>query len=116
MQNNNTFLLSIIFLFSFQNTVSAQKDTTKTVRFSDVEIRAVRTVNGTGHLGEVHDEMIFAGKKNEVIITDSINANKAVNNTRQIIGRIPGLNIVESETGGFSANGIGFRGDRKSVV
>ncbi len=110
MQNNSTILLSLIVLFSVQNTVSAQKDSTKTVRFSDVEIRAVRTVNGTGHLGEVHDEMIFAGKKNEVIITDSINANKAVNNTRQIIGRIPGLNIVESETGGFSANGIGFRG------
>lgn len=110
MQNKYTCLLSVILLFSVGNTISAQKDSTKTIRFNEVEIRAVRTVNGTGHLGEVHDEMIFAGKKNEVIITDSINANKAVNNTRQIIGRIPGLNIVESETGGFSANGIGFRG------
>ncbi len=110
MQKNITVSLSVLLVFCAQNIVFAQKDSTKTVRFSDVEIRVVRTVNGTGHLGEVHDEMIFAGKKNEVIITDSINANKAVNNTRQIIGRIPGLNIVESETGGFSANGIGFRG------
>ena len=41
---------------------------------------------------------------------DSIQANKAINNTRQIIGRIPGLNIIETESGGFTANGIAFRG------
>jgi Fe(3+) dicitrate transport protein len=39
-----------------------------------------------------------------------LDANKAINNTRQILGRIPGLNIVESETGGFTANGISTRG------
>jgi Fe(3+) dicitrate transport protein len=110
MAKNYTLFIVFILNCCLVLGIQAQKDSTKTVRFSDVEIRQVRTVNGTGHLGEVHDEMIFAGKKNEVIITDSINANKAVNNTRQIIGRIPGLNIVESETGGFSANGIGFRG------
>ncbi|MEO6830894.1 MAG: TonB-dependent receptor, partial [Chitinophagaceae bacterium] len=37
-------------------------------------------------------------------------ANKAINNTRQILGRIPGLNIVETETGGFTADGIATRG------
>ncbi len=59
---------------------------------------------------EVRDGIIYAGKKNEVILVDSLDANKAINNTRQILGRIPGLNIVETETGGFTANGIATRG------
>ena len=59
---------------------------------------------------DVKDGIIYAGKKNEVILVDSLDANKAINNTRQILGRIPGLNIVETETGGFTANGISTRG------
>ena len=38
-----------------------------------------------------------------------MDANKAINNTRQILGRIPGLNIVETESG-FTVNGIATRG------
>jgi Fe(3+) dicitrate transport protein len=75
-----------------------------------VRITGIRTVNGTGHHQETYGDIIYAGKKNEVLVIDSMDANKAINNTRQILGRIPGLNIVETETGGFTANGIGFRG------
>ncbi|MDE3183130.1 MAG: TonB-dependent receptor plug domain-containing protein [Bacteroidota bacterium] len=67
-------------------------------------------MRGTGHMPEVRDGIIYAGKKNEVILVDSSDANKAINNTRQILGRIPGLNIVETETGGFTANDIATRG------
>ncbi len=59
---------------------------------------------------EHKDGIIYAGKKNEVILVDSLDANKAINNTRQILGRIPGLNIVETESSGFTANGIATRG------
>jgi Fe(3+) dicitrate transport protein len=45
-------------------------------------------------------------RRNEVLLIDSLDANKALNNARQIIGRIPGLNIIETESGGFTANGI----------
>ena len=45
-----------------------------------------------------------------MILVDSLDANKAINNTRQIWGRILGLNIVETETGGFTANGIATPG------
>ncbi len=76
----------------------------------EVRVTGYRTVNGVGHLLEIKDGIIYAGKKTEVIITDSLDANKAINNTRQLLGRIPGLNIVETETGGFTANGIATRG------
>lgn len=87
-----------------------KKDSTRTIQLRELQVTGVRTVNGTGHHNEVNEQIIYAGKKNEVIVIDSIDANKAINNTRQIIGRIPGLNIVETESGGFTANGIGFRG------
>ena len=50
------------------------------------------------------------GKVLIYFIIDSLDANKVINNTRQILGRIPGLNIVETESGGFTANGIATRG------
>ncbi len=77
---------------------------------NEVIIKDYKTVNGVGHLPETKNGIIYAGKKNEVILVDSLDANKAINNTRQILGRVPGLNIVETETGGFTANGIATRG------
>lgn len=86
------------------------KDSSKTISLEEFTITKIKTVRGTGHMPEVKDGIIYAGKKNEVILVDSLDANKAINNTRQILGRIPGLNIVETETGGFTSNGIGTRG------
>ncbi|MBC7588848.1 MAG: TonB-dependent receptor plug domain-containing protein, partial [Chitinophagaceae bacterium] len=75
-----------------------------------VTVTGYKTVNGVGHLPDVKNGIIYAGKKNEIILVDSLDANKAINNTRQILGRIPGLNIVETESSGFTANGIATRG------
>ena len=76
----------------------------------EVIVTGIKTVRGTGHMPDVKDGIIYAGKKNEVIIVDSLDANRAINNTRQVLGRIPGLNIVETESSGFTANGIATRG------
>ena len=103
--------ISTIILLIICLSIKAQvKDSLISVDILMIDVRASKTVNGIGRLGEYQNEIIYAGKKTELIIIDSINANKSLNNTRQIIGRIPGLNIIESETGGFTANGIGFRG------
>jgi Fe(3+) dicitrate transport protein len=85
-----------------------QKDTTTTL--NQVTIVGYKTVNGVGHLLDTKDGIIYAGKKNEIILVANLDANKAINNTRQILGRIPGLNIVETESSGFTANGIATRG------
>ncbi len=101
----------LIAAISFPFAVVAQKrDTIKTQTLKEVTITGFKTVRGTGHMPDVKDGIIYAGKKNEVILVDSLDANKAINNTRQILGRIPGLNIVETESGGFTANGIATRG------
>ncbi len=75
-----------------------------------VEVHGVHTISGMGHLAEVHDGVIYSGKKNEVLILDSMNANTAQDNPRQVLGRVPGSNYSETEGEGFPSNGIGFRG------
>ncbi len=100
-------LLTAAIAFPFA-TLAQKADTIHTLK--EVTVTGFKTVRGTGHMPEVRNGIIYAGKKNEVILVDSLDANKAINNTRQILGRIPGLNIVETETGGFTANGIATRG------
>ena len=107
--NIRIYLLCIIL--SPVSLLSQQvRDSIKTVQLKEVSVTGIRTVRGTGHMPEIKDGIIYSGKKNEVILVDSLDANKSINNTRQILGRIPGLNIVETETGGFTANGIATRG------
>ena len=101
-------LIAVIFPLSLL--AQQRNDTTKTISLKEIIVSKIKTVKGVGHMPEVKDGIIYAGKKNEVILVDSLDANKAINNTRQILGRIPGLNIVETETGGFTANGIATRG------
>ncbi len=100
-------------------TVSVVADETVKVNFETVEkisllnevrITGIRTITGMGYLDEVHDGQIYSGKKTEVLILDSVDANTAQNNPRQVLGRVPGANYSETEGSGFPSNGIGFRG------
>src|SRR5437870_12200402 len=104
------FCLGLLYFLPAIILAQQTKDTVKTVNLKEVIILGIKTVRGTGHMPEVSNGIIYAGKKNEVILVDSLDANKAINNTRQILGRIPGLNIVETEAGGFTAIGIATRG------
>ena len=100
--------INIALLALLIGITSKAQDTSKILK--EVIVTGYKTVNGVGRLLDVKDGIIYAGKKTEVIIVDSLDANKAINNTRQILGRIPGLNIVETESSGFTANGIATRG------
>lgn len=105
--NFNKIALALLLIANIQLSNSQIRDTTK---LKEIILKEFKTVNGLGHLPDTKNGIIYAGKKSEVILIDSLDANKAVNNTRQILGRIPGLNIVETESSGFTANGIATRG------
>jgi Fe(3+) dicitrate transport protein len=61
-------------------------------------------------LPDVLDGAVFAGKKTQVVALESLDVNAAQNVSRQVLGRVPGLNVAETEGAGFPSNGIGFRG------
>jgi len=52
---------------------------------------------------------LYEAKKNEVILVDELTANLAAGNSRQIYGKVPGLNIWESGAAGVQL-GLGGRG------
>jgi Fe(3+) dicitrate transport protein len=65
--------------------------------------------SGIGRLNSVDGFGIYEAKKTEVIFLKDVNANLASNNPRQVFGKIPGLNIWESDAAGLQM-GIGGRG------
>src|SRR5258708_17311434 len=77
---------------------------------NEVEVQGIKSITGMGYLDETHDGVIFSGKKTEVLLLDSLDANTAQNNPRQVLGRVPGANYSETQGSGFPSNGIGFRG------
>jgi Fe(3+) dicitrate transport protein len=81
-------------------------------QLSEVQIVKSLSVHGMGHLGEVHGGVIYSGQKTEVLVLDSMDANTAQDNPREVLGRIPGSNYSETEGEGFPSNGIAFRGLR----
>lgn len=104
-------ITAFLFCSLFMTSISALSQSTDTAKIlPEVKVVGYKSMNGIGRITDYSGPVIFAGKKNEILVIDSLDANKAINNTRQIIGRIPGLNIIETESSGFTANGIAFRG------
>ena len=68
---------------------------------------APRTVT---FLPERHGAALLTGKRTEVLLVDSVGANAAQNVARQVLGRVPGLVVAETEGSGFPSNGIAVRG------
>lgn len=78
--------------------------------FQTVDIIGNRSdKNSITHLNAVENFGIYESKKNEVIQLNSLNANLATNNARQVYAKITGLNIWESDQAGLQL-GIGGRG------
>lgn len=58
---------------------------------------------------EIKENILFSGKKNEVLKLSNINGNFTTNNAREIFARIPGVTIWENEGSGIQIN-VGVRG------
>lgn len=68
--------------------------------------------NGTvtiTRLPEISGTNIYSGKKNEVIMADSLNANLGQNTARQVFAKVPGINSWELDGSGTQTN-VGARG------
>ena len=75
-------LLSIIISLS----VHAQtKDSVE--EFETIIVTGYKTINGIGRLTDVKDGVIYSGKKTEVLLIDSIDANKAYKQYPSDIGK-----------------------------
>lgn len=64
---------------------------------------------GISRLKSIEGVAINEGKKNELVLMKDLIANKAVNVSRQIFAKVPGINIWESDAAGLQL-GIAARG------
>jgi len=83
---------------------------TSRATLAPVVVSADRALHVIGHLADVDANVIYAGKKSEVLLIDSLHANLAQDVERQILGRIPGAHFSETSGAGFPSNGVSFRG------
>ena len=115
---NYTIEVSYVGFRNKEFTLELAENQTSTINFQleaeglaldEVTILTSRGIRGNETLAETQDYSIYAGKKNEVIKLDNINANLAMNNTRQIFGRTPGISVWENDGSGIQL-GVASRG------
>ncbi len=85
-------------------------DSNQVFQLNQVTVTGAKGREGFSHLPAVWNGVNYSGKKTEVLTLDSLNANTAQDNPRQVLGRIPGSNYSETQGSGFPSNGVGFRG------
>lgn len=105
-------LLSLIVLPSFALAQQPATDATPapTRKLDTVRVTAKVAPKTVTSLPERHGALLLTGMKSEVILVDSMGANAAQNVARQVLGRVPGLVVAETEGAGFPTNGIAVRG------
>lgn len=93
----------------FSQSLKAQKieSNDSVVQLNPVTISPIQ--QSPERMPETKRNVIFSGKKNEVIKLNAINANLTTNNAREVFSRIPGVTIWENEGSGIQIN-VGVRG------
>ena len=102
------FVLAFSSLFVFQ-TIKAQKIESNDSIVNLTPITVYPVQQSPERMPETKENIIFSGKKNEVIKLNNINANLTTNNAREVFSRIPGVTIWENDGSGIQIN-VGLRG------
>ena len=88
---------------------SQQNDTAKVVNLNDVVIKKHQSLGGMERMPDSKENVIYAGKKTEVIQIDKINADLSTNNSRQVFAKVPGMSVWENDGSGIQV-GVATRG------
>jgi len=106
-----TFWLAILALQT-----TAQQDSTKTDSsqlhtkyLADITVVGRNSRADVHFLPEIVGVNINAGKKNSLIVVDNVQGNVVTNTMRQVVAKIPGIQIWESDGSGIQI-GIAARG------
>jgi Fe(3+) dicitrate transport protein len=84
-------ILFLICITIFKNSVLSQDSK----KLPEVNIHGNK--NSVVFQSSNQDFLILEGKKNETILLENVLANKATNNVRQVMAKVPGLNIWETD-------------------
>ena len=92
-----------------QNKVEVDTVLLKQIYLKEISIVGTQSKSDIHQLPHIVGTQVFAGKKNALIVMDNLNANVVTNTMRQVMAKVPGIHIWESDGSGIQI-GIGSRG------
>lgn len=104
---NKSLTISIFFVCSGYF-YAQENDTTPCIQLREIQVKEQFTTEIT-RMPYLKDNVIYAGKKNEVIQLNRIAADLSTNNTRQVFAKVPGMSIWENDGSGIQV-GVATRG------
>ncbi len=102
-------VISAFTFFLFSDLLAQQIDTAKIVNLKEVIIKEYNSPSEVQGLPEMKENVIYAGKKTEVLQLSKIRADLSTNNTRQVFAKVPGMSIWENDGSGIQV-GVATRG------
>jgi Fe(3+) dicitrate transport protein len=84
-------------------------DTVHIKSLADVTVVGRNSKSDYQQMPEIVGTNIYAGKKNVLIVLDNVQGNIVTNNMRQVLAKVPGIHIWESDPSGIQI-GIAARG------
>lgn len=106
----------VLFLTPFVINIQAQKKIASTDSFTlkvnnlpDITVVGRNSKSDIQQMPEIVGTSIYAGKKNSLVVLDNVQGNVVTNNMRQVLAKVPGIHIWESDPSGIQI-GISARG------
>jgi Fe(3+) dicitrate transport protein len=97
------------FNASSQNTKAQDTDTIPHRYLSEITVVGRNSKSDYQQMPEIVGTNIYAGKKNALIVMDNVQGNIVMNTMRQVLAKVPGIHIWESDPSGVQI-GIAARG------
>lgn len=104
-------MLTLVFVVTIITSKAqiAQSDTGKIKNLPDITVVGKNSKSDYQQMPEIVGTNIYAGKKSTLIVLDNVQGNVVTNNMRQVLAKVPGIHIWESDASGIQI-GIAARG------
>lgn len=102
-------LMMLVLNVAEAQTKKESNDTLHIKSLPDVTVVGKNSKSDYQQMPEIVGTNIYAGKKNALIVLDNVQGNVVTNNMRQVLAKVPGIQIWESDPSGIQI-GIAARG------
>lgn len=111
MRKSLIILSLVVLIVNIAQAQNSKKetDTIQAKNLPDVTVVGRNSKSDYQQMPEIVGTNIYAGKKNALIVLDNVQGNVVTNNMRQVLAKVPGIHIWESDPSGIQI-GIAARG------
>ncbi|MCY7291263.1 MAG: TonB-dependent receptor, partial [Ferruginibacter sp.] len=103
------FALAYLLIINYTNAQLKAQNTDSMKFLPDITIVGKNSKSDYQQMPEIVGTNIYAGKKSTLIVLDNVQGNITTNNMRQVLAKVPGIHIWESDPSGTQI-GIAARG------